>query len=267
MRKFYAISLFLLMICLGCQLQMRPSDDEQKADGVVIERFDRVEGIYLALGDYAALQQMKTDYPLQTRTLVEDVLQLGQVNAPGADAHLLSYFRDNTLQTLIADVGREYSDVEYLNRQFTNAFQRLKRLLPEVEIPTVYTQIGSLDQSIVVAGGMLGVSLDKYLGADYPVYLRYGYSEQQRSMMSREYIVPDAVGFYLLSLYPLPDVTEEELAAGRRHWHMKKIQTVVNQILGQRFFTDETIEQLERYRKSHPQLSVDGFLRLDSIPF
>lgn len=266
MRKFYLITFFLLMTCLGCQWQMRPADGEKKADGVVIERFDRVEEAYLTLGDYAALHQMKTDYPLQVRTLVEDVLRLGHVNDPDVDTRLLVYFRDTTLQTIISDVNRHYASLDDVNRQLTAAFRRLRQILPQVEVPQVYAQIGSLDQSIVVADGMLGISLDKYLGTDYPAYLRYGYSEQQRRMMTREYIVPDCLGFYLLSLYPFHTDGDEQQQARQRHWHMKKIQTVVNQVLRHRLFADETIEQLERYRKANPKLSTHAFLLLDSIP-
>lgn len=266
MRKFYFISFFLLMTCLGCQWQLRPADGEKKADGVVVERFDRVEEVYLTLGDYAALHQMKTDFPLQTRTLVEDVLQLGHVNDPDVDSRLLVYFRDTTLQTIIGDVNRHYASLDDVNRQLTVAFRRLQQLLPQVQVPQVYAQIGSLDQSIVVADGMLGISLDKYLGADYPAYLRYGYSEQQRRMMTREYIVPDCLSFYLLSLYPILVEGDGQQQAQQHRWHMRKIQTVVNQVLNRRVFTDDTISRLQRYRKAHPQLSVDAFLQLDSIP-
>ena len=42
-------------------------------------------------------------------------------------------------------------------------------------MPEVYTQVGAFDQSIIVANDMLGISLDKYLGADYPLYRKFGY--------------------------------------------------------------------------------------------
>ena len=264
MRKVYLAILSLLLVCIGCQWQMSPSVVEEKhSDGVVIERFDRVEDLYLTMADFAALQQLKTDYPVQTRTLLENVLQLGPVNDPDICTRWLVYFQDSTLQSLLRDVERQYGDMDDLNRQLTSAFQRLSRLLPGIEAPLVYAQIGSLDQSIVVSDSMLGISLDKYLGSDYPAYLRYGYSERQRSMMTREYIVPDCLGFYLLSLYPLPAVDDTLLE--RRHWHMMKIQYVVNQAMGRRIFTNDTISQIDKYRKSHPQLTVSELLLLDSI--
>ena len=255
--------LLSLAVCVGCQLQAEKAEEQQSGLEVVIDRYDRIENLYLTLADFAALHQMRTDYPQQTRTLIEDVLQLGPVNDPDINNCFLVFFQDSTLQALIADVEQAYEDVDDLNHQLTNAFRRLSKMLPDIKIPQVYTQIGSLDQSIVVTDSMLGISLDKYLGADYPAYLRYGYTEEQRKMMTREYIVPDCLSFYLLSLFPLPDpdaTTDEQ-----RRWHMAKIQMVVNNVIGRKVFAGKAIDRLEHYRKAHPQMSTRKLLMHDAL--
>lgn len=262
MRRTYVIVLMMLMVLAGCQWQSKKAVDEQQPDfDVSIVRYDRIENLYLTLADFAALHQMRTDYPVQTRTLIENVLQLGQVNAPDINTRFLMYFQDSTLQALVADVERQYEDVDDLNAQLTAAFRHLTKLLPDIKVPQVYTQIGSLDQSIVVTDSMLGISLDKYLGADYPAYLHYDYTERQRKMMTREYIVPDCLSFYLLSLFPLADA--DQATEVQRHWHMSKIQMVVNSAIGQKVFSGEYIDKLESYRKSHPQMSTARLLMLE----
>lgn len=208
-----------------------------------IERYDRVESLYLCEADFAALQQMKTLYPSETRTLIEDVLRLGPVDATDINTRFLLFFQDSTLQTLLADVGREYATIDDLERDLTAAFKRLEKLLPDIELPRVYTQIGSLDQSVIVSKGSLGICLDKYLGEEYPLYLRYGYTPEQRSMMTRQFIVPDCMGFFLLSQYPLPQDTSIEA----RHTHMGKIQHVVNRVLGRRLFNNEYVDEADRH--------------------
>jgi len=262
-RQLFILALLLMAVCLGCQWQAEKAEEHDQEQDVVIERYDRIESMYLSMADFAALHQMRTDYPVQTRTLIENVLQLGPVNDPEINNRLLVFFQDSTLQALVAEVERQYKDVGDLNKQLTNAFRRLSKLFPEIQLPHVYTQIGSLDQSIVVTDSLLGISLDKYLGADHPIYLRYGYTEQQRSMMTREYIVPDCLGFYLLSLYPLTDA--ESLSDEQHLWHMSKIQSVVNQVMGTRIFSNEYIEKLDDYMKSHPEMSTAKMLLLDSI--
>ncbi len=262
-RQLFVLALLLMAVCMGCQWQAEKAEEHDQEQDVVIERYDRIESMYLSMADFAALHQMRTDYPVQTRTLIENVLQLGPVNDPEINNRLLVFFQDSTLQALVAEVERQDKDVGDLNKQLTNAFRHLSKLFPEIQLPHVYTQIGSLDQSIVVTDSLLGISLDKYLGADHPIYLRYGYTEQQRSMMTREYIVPDCLGFYLLSLYPLTDA--ESLSDEQHLWHMSKIQSVVNQVMGTRIFSNEYIEKLDDYMKSHPEMSTAKMLLLDSI--
>jgi hypothetical protein len=188
-KKAYIILLVAMLACLGCEWRMR-SDSEVDLVNFV-ERYDRVESAFLTTGDYASLREMQTRYPLQTRRLIEDVLQLGNVDDAHINSRLYSFFQDSTLQTIISEVGRQYDDFQPIADQLLVAFERLKQLVPNTEIPLVYTQIGSLDQSVVVGNGFLGISLDKYLGSEYPIYIKYGYTESQRSMMTCDYIVPD----------------------------------------------------------------------------
>ena len=263
MRRFYLFMFVLLMTLIGCQLQMRPSDEQSQQDGVVLDRYDQVESLYLTMGDFAALHDMRTEYPLQTRTLIENVLQLGPVDDPDINNRLLRFFQDSTLRAIIDDVAEQYANTDDLQHQLTDAFRRLSMMLPGMKMPEFYTQIGSLDQSIVVSDTLVGISLDKYLGKDYPAYLRYGYTEQQRSMMTREYIVPDCLGFYLLSLYPL---AEEDTIPAAHFWHVSKIQALVNHLMNHHFFVNDSIVRLEKFLAAHPRFSTDQFLRLDSLP-
>ena len=261
MRKAYLFLLLAMAVLLGCQQLMRPADEHREEQQLVVDRYDRIESLYLTMADFASLHQMRTDYPLQTRTLIEEVLQLGPASDPDINNRLLLFYQDSTLQTIITDVGRRYENTDILQRQLAHAFKRLSGLLPDMRMPRVYTQIGALAQSIVVTDTLLGISLDKYLGADYPAYLRYGYSEAQRRMMTPEYIVPDCLGFYLLSLYPMPDPVASQ--SSRNHAHMMRIQAVVNSVMGQRVFQSDGVSRLEAYWRSHHDLSADEFLLLD----
>lgn len=243
---------------MGCQWGIRSADEQAGAGDVVIERFDRIELQYLTTGDFAALQQMKTMYPAETRILIEDVLQLGLVDEPDINTRFLIFFQDSTLQSLMREVKAQYADLDDVNGHLTEAFENLSELLPEIAVPRIYTQIGSLDQSVVVDDTLVGISLDKYLGADNAIYQRYGYTERQRSMMTREYIVPDCLAFYLLRHYPMPEGTAD--SAALRHAHMAKIQYVVNSVTTRNVFTDEEVVKVEKYMKSHPEVSIEQLL-------
>jgi len=258
-RKIYFFLALLMLVCVGCEWRLK-SVEESAERGVSVERYDRVQSLYLTTGDYAALQQMNITYPQQTRTLIEDILQIGKVNDPEINTKFLNFYQDTTLQMLIAEAEQQYASMDDINQQLTESFTRLKEMLPAIELPTVYAQIGSLDQSIVVAGGLLGISLDKYLGINYPLYLRedYGYTEAQRKMMTRRYIVPDCIGFYLLSLYPMPQ--EQQLSQVDRDLFMGKIQWVVNQALDQQVFNTVYVRTIDNYMRHHKNMTVEQLL-------
>lgn len=258
MRNIYIIVFLVLATCYGCEWRLPSDAADEAAWGVVIDRYDQLEYRYLSTGDIAALQQMNTEYPTETRMLVEDLLHLGPANDPEMKKKLLYFFQDSTLKVLLRDVKEQYGDMSDVEEQLTSAFDRLKTLLPGFEVPRVYTQISSLDQSIVAGDGFLGISLDKYLGSDYPLYLKYGYTERQRSMMDRTAIVPDCIGFYLLGLFPFP---ENDTTHAARIRHIGKIQYVVNQVMDHRQFDNEQVREVEEQVAKDKSLSVEKLLQ------
>ena len=267
MRKTFIIFVVLATVLWGCQWNKHTADKGKSQSAVVIDRFDRIESLYLTMGDFAALQQMNTDYPMETRMLIEDVLQLGHVDDTDMKVKFLIFFQDSTLQALIHDVAQHLIDKivakERLNIELADAFARLQTMIPGLEVPHIYSQIGSLDQSIIVGKGLLGISLDKYLGSDYELYKHYGYSDQQRNMMSRQYIVPDCLGFYLLSCFPFPNDTT--VTHMQRDAHMGRIQLVVNRALNRRMFTNSHVAYAENWLAAHPNTSIREFLSSGSI--
>lgn len=246
-----------MFICIGCEWQLKPNTAEVEDETITIDRYDRIESQYLSTGDFAALQQMNTTYPRQTRMLIEDMLRIGKVDDPDINVKFLRFFQDSTLQKMLADVQDQYADVDDISEELTNAFINLKEELPGMEMPHVYTQVGSFDQSVVVDNHSLGISLDKYLGADYPFYLQ-NYTEQQRSMMVRQMIVPDCLGFYILSLYPMP--RDLALTQEGRDLYMGKIQWVVNHVMKRKIFKGAKVDATERLMTMHESMTVDQLL-------
>lgn len=172
---------------------------------------------------------MSLDCPRATKILIEDVLMLGSVDEPAINERLCAYYSDTILLRIMQDASEKFKDMTALEKGFTNGFRFLKEEIPAFPVPTVYSQISALNQSVVVGDSLLGFSLDKYMGEDYPLYRRYYYDYQRRSM-TPERILPDCFTFYLLSLYPF------EWRPGHRSlydviMHQGKIHWVVRQVL------------------------------------
>ncbi len=241
--------------CIGCEWQLRFDETE-----IAVERYDRVQSLYLTTSDFSALQQMNTEYPMQTRTLIEDVLRIGKVDDPQINTKFLRFYQDSTLQMLINEAEQQYANIDDINEDLNKAFQYLKGEIPGIEIPEIYAQIGSLDQSVIVGNGMIGICLDKYLGTEYELYLKpeYGYSLEQRKMMQRKYIVPDCVGFYLLSLYPMP--FDKPISQAERDIHMGRIQWVVNKAIGHEFFNSNYVQKVDHFMSRNKNVNIEYLL-------
>lgn len=255
--KIYYTVFVLLIILIGCEYSFKSKGGDDKLK-VEVQRYDRLESRYLTTGDHSALQQMNTTYPMETRMLIENVLKLGEVNEPEINSKFLNFYQDTVLQNIIVDVESEYADMDDINEQLTESFERLQRSIPDLKIPSVYAQIGALDQSIIIGNSTIGISLDKYLGADYPIYRKY-YPESQRATMERSHIVPDCFVFYLLSLYPLQNSDNREQID--MDLHMAKIMWVVNKILDKNFFKSDFVNVVDRYMHKHKDIRIATLLK------
>ena len=89
MRHLYYILCFVLLTCVGCQFKLSSDDENDSSQLLEIDRYDRLEYRYLTTGDFSALQQMNTEYPIETRTLIEDVVKIGEITDPDINTKFL----------------------------------------------------------------------------------------------------------------------------------------------------------------------------------
>ena len=261
LKRIVIVLSLVVVLFASCDFKLRPIDFLNAEENVVeIQRFDRLQSRYLTTGDFTALQQMETDYPMETRALIENVLRLGLMDDPNISKKFLSYFQDSTLQVLISDVQAEYANIDDLNQQINTSFNKLQKEVPTLVIPRFYTQIGALDESIIVGDEMLGISLDKYMGEGYSLYKKH-YCLSQLQSMDRAIIVPDCLVFSLLSQYPLASYDSKSQA--ERDFHMGKMMWVVNRIMGYRFFKIKFIDDVEQYQRKH-NFSIKELLEKDN---
>lgn len=260
MEKITAVLFAFLLLATSCEFSLKAIEQSDEEPLVEVLRYDRLESRYLTTGDFSALQQINTDYAEETRTLIENMLHLGEVRDPSINSKFLSFYQDTVLQAVILEVQTQYADMDDINESLSRAFRQLQKWLPDMEVPVVYAQIGAFGQSIVVGEKKVGISLDKYLGADYPYYVNY-FTQEQMATMKREYIVPDCLAFYILSLYGLPDF--EHRTQKEKDLHMGKVMWTVNKALGTRFFKTTFVQQIDRYMASHPSVTVSQLLKED----
>ena len=202
-----------------------------KNDEISIIRYDKLLNEYVRSNSFSALQKMNMEYRQPTKILIEDVLGLGQVSDDTISQKLKKFYSDTTLLRVLDDVGKSYPNLEEVEKGLTKGFRNLKKEVPSVNIPVIYSQISAFNESIVLSDTLMGISLDKYLGEQYPLYKRFYYDYQCRSMRP-DRIVPDCLMFYLVSQYSFP--YEEGYNLLDAMLHSGKINYAVQKILGYR---------------------------------
>ncbi len=225
--KIYIWTVICCMCLTSCQWNISANDDKETAIDIKVGRFDKLLNEYVSLNSFAALQKMNTEYPQETKLLLEDVLALGEVDDNHINNLLKSYYSDSVISTLMSDALVKFEDMKDIEHKLTKGFRRLKKEIPSLTIPRVYSQISALNQSVVVGDSILGFSIDKYMGADYPLYKNYYYDFQCRTMEPSR-IVPDCFMYYLLGEYPFPwgwnrSLLDHMMHDGKVHWVITRI--------------------------------------------
>ena len=204
-------------------------DAEQKKEEISVLRYDKLLSEYVRSNSFSALQKLTMDYRLPTKVLIEDVLAIGTVKDDTISQRLQKFYSDSTLIRLVRDVEAKYPNLDNVEKELTNGFRKLQKEVPDTKVPFIYSQISAFNESIILVDTLLGISLDKYMGEDYPLYKRFYYDYQCRSMRP-DRIAPDCFAFYLLSRYGMD--YHEGTCLIDLMMHSGKINYVVQNLLG-----------------------------------
>lgn len=224
-----AVQLGLLSFCItSCQFDRSLIKDEASNPHRIV-RYDRIVDDYVSTGNIALWQRMNTEFPRETRALIEDVLRLGRADQEGIEDSLRAFYNNSTLTKLRQDVALHFDDLAPYEKELKQAFSRLDGAQSSFVTPRIYTQNSAFNQSIVVGDSLIGISLDKYLGTNYPTYKKYFY-ENQRATMEPSRMVQECLFFYLAQQYPLSK-NVKEYTLGNVMLHQGKLGWIVSQLI------------------------------------
>lgn len=131
----------------------------------------------------------------------EGVLRIGSPEAEGFQYSVAQFITSEDIVTLYDDVQDTYKDVSSIERQLTEAFRYFKYHFPDSTIPNVVFNISALNYAVVATPTTLGIGLDMFLGADYPIYPAVGLPKYMYDNMKPDQIVPQAMKGWLQATY------------------------------------------------------------------
>lgn len=162
-----AIQLTLILSCNRNPLKVDISEIEKEVEVV---RFD--EALFHlplrdTLAEFSALREKHPEF--------FDLFTWKVINTGGIDEEYFSDIMGSFLTDSMITKAKYHSEQVFHNFKDTEeglikAFKYYHYHFPNKQLPVIYTMISGYNQSVVTAEGIIGISLDKYLGRDYEYY-------------------------------------------------------------------------------------------------
>ena len=216
----------LLGITLLCVFCCSGNKTPESTEFTII-RFDVDLYSYLINNEKDSLLQDHTDF---LDVFGESVLSIGKSDSSGFFLRLKEYFSELTLMGIYKDEQEKFADIKDINKELSNGLYIFLQQFPQIKPPKVYMHVSGFCQNVVVTDYILSLSIDKYMGADYPVYQKYFY-EYQRELMSPDRIVPDYLTGFMMA--NLPFVGEDDVLLDRILYE-GKLRYILSKLLPKR---------------------------------
>ena len=195
------LTVLLTVLACSCNGQNTNANTITDATPMPINRFDKMLYELICSGDTTLQAGLLERYPKMTEILGKGVLNMQSPSQPGFFAKLKSFYSEPTLKKLYSDAIEKYAATEEMEQKLGNAFAWLHGQFPKMQMPALYMHVSGLSQNILVGDSLLSLSIDKYMGMDYPLYQEFFYDYQTRKMQP-SLVVPDYVAGWLMSEYP-----------------------------------------------------------------
>ena len=156
------------------------------------------------------------------------VINTGDINDTSFGDFLVRFCTDKQNNDVFALTMRLYPDVKEIEEELQEAFRHYLYYFPERNVPAVFTCITGFNNSIITGDSVLGIGLDRYLGADCEYYPRLEIYKYIAARMTPENIVPDCIygwgasewDFSTLN-YPADNVLAEMIHNGKLKYFEK----------------------------------------------
>lgn len=228
----------LLLIALtGCDVHAR-SSRYASAEPIVIERFDQRLMEYIDNPDLATQEALRRDYPVMLDLIGKGILNMKSIDLPGFYEKLTAYYSNPALKVLYKDALSRYDEVGDIEKSLGQGFAYLTDCFPGMTQPKIYMHVSGFNQNVLTGEKTLSLSIDKYLGYDYPMYEEFFYDYQRRKMQ-RWNVVSDYLTGWLMSEFAF---TGKENVLLERMIYAGKIKYLVS-----RACPELTAEQLMGY--------------------
>lgn len=191
-KRITLIVIFALLIVVSCKRD--PYRIRLTGPGVNIEILRLEKDLFSLNPDEIAgkVPELRHKYG-KFLSLFGYVINAGEVNDPLFGVSLTAFCTDKQNNDVFRLTMEKYPDLSDLEKGLEDAFSHYLHYFPAREVPSVYSCITGFNNSIITGDSVLGIGLDRYLGADCEYYPRLEIYNYMAAKMTSGYIVPDCL--------------------------------------------------------------------------
>jgi hypothetical protein len=139
-----------------------------------------------------AIPSLKKEYG-RFLQLFSFVINTGDINDSSFGDFLLRFCSDKQNTEVYTLTMKKFPEVTFIENGLKDAFKHYLYYFPGEKVPGVYTCITGFNNSIITGDSLLGIGLDRYLGADCEYYPRLNIAKYMTAKMTPDNIVPDCI--------------------------------------------------------------------------
>lgn len=230
MRLFLAV-LFAGILALGCKNNKGFPDVSKIEADVQIKRFDKdffaIDTNHLA----ATVGSVRSKYPSFLPIYFEyfsPIDYMVREQGMSYERAVTEYYRN--MRSLFDSVQLRFPTLSSLDKDLETHFKYVKYYFPDFKIPAVLTSVESLnpENPLEIYGttyyhDTLVISLQMFMGKNFPVYDPEQYPEYLRKRFEKQYIVPNSIRAISSDIYP--DSSEgapmiEQMIEKGKQWYL-----------------------------------------------
>jgi hypothetical protein len=154
------------------------------------------------------VKELEAKYPEFFPLFTQQIIKIGHIGNKSFNEYLDAFITDYSVNQAKEAVFKEYQDMSTIETVLNDGFKHFLYYFPNYEAPEVITFIAGFNHSIVTTEKVIGIGLDKYLGAECEFYHMMKIPTYAAKNMSREMIPVDCMSAWAEMEFPNTDSTD-----------------------------------------------------------
>lgn len=207
MKRIFLIAISLLFL-FACSPKSPLNVDVSEVEvDLNVKRFDKE---FFEADKYKLKELNDTwidNYGILYESFIYQMLNEGSVYDPMIGYRLEKFLNDSTMQSVYAELQKEFGDFSPYSTQLENGFKHYKLYFKDSLVPEIVTFYSNFNGKAFPMDSVLGIGLDMYLGSDNDIVKSLPYEffpEYLKAKMTKEYLVTETLKYWLYYKFSEP---------------------------------------------------------------